>query len=154
MKFPYVRHLVDPSPNHPDGILWRPEVPLQVIAGGNELTILALVDSGSDLTLLPRSVAELPVAELLGLSLSSARSTQVGGLAGDTYSTPIATVEFELSDHADVVRWKAVVGFFDFPDECAAGVLGHASGLENFTAIFDGDMREIDLAPNRRIVST
>lgn len=127
MKFPYVRHLVDPSPNHPDGNLWRPEVPLRVFAGGNEPTILALVDSGSDLTLLPHSVADL-----LGLSLSSAQSTQIGGLAGDTYSTPIATVEFEMSDRVVAVRWQAVVGFFDFPDEYAAGVLGHAGGFRFF----------------------
>lgn len=146
MKFPYVCHEVDPSANHPDGLLWRPEVPLKILGVAREISVLALADSGADLTLIPRSLAGI-----LGISLDEKVFAQVGGVVGNSFSAPLATVQLELSDRAESVRWSSLVGFMDFGDENAAAVLGHAGRLVNFTAVLDGELRQLELQANARI---
>ena len=77
MKFPYQRYTVTPSPSVPDGILYRPEVPLRVIGSIGDASFLALVDSGADETLLPCSMGEA-----IGVRIDDSTQSQVAGIGG------------------------------------------------------------------------
>ena len=57
MRFRYAAYEVDPSPTVPSGVLYRPEVTIEVIGPRRIETIQALVDTGSDETVFPASLA-------------------------------------------------------------------------------------------------
>jgi hypothetical protein len=58
-------------------------------------------------------------------------------------------VEFQVSDGHQIIRWRTTVGFVDFgsPDDEVI-VLGHGGCLDYFTARFDGENAELELAAN------
>jgi len=57
MRFRYASYEVDPSPTVPSGVAYRPEVTIDVIGPRRMETIQALVDTGSDETVIPASPA-------------------------------------------------------------------------------------------------
>ncbi len=67
MKFPY-RGIVTAATDDGDYLfVLRPEVPITIVGPAGSATYLALVDTGSDNTILPKSIAED-----LGISLQPA----------------------------------------------------------------------------------
>lgn len=44
MKFPYRSYQINPAPGFPEGIVWRPRIPLLVIGLTGELWLEALVE--------------------------------------------------------------------------------------------------------------
>jgi hypothetical protein len=71
MRFRYASYEVDPSPTVPSGVLYRPEVTIDVIGSRRIETIQALVDTGSDETVFPASLARA-----IGVQLDHASAGQ------------------------------------------------------------------------------
>jgi hypothetical protein len=145
MKFNYLQYLTQPSPKTPSGILHRPKIPLRIIGGTGLLPTSALVDPGSDETLLP-----LSVGKLIGAKIDPTQSWQVEGIGGQVVAVILGEVDFELTDGKQTFRWSAKIGFVDFADpKDEVTVLGHAGFLDYFRVIFDGHRRklEIELTP-------
>jgi hypothetical protein len=145
MKFPYRRCYVDPSPTAPSGILYRPEMPLQIIGGAGAVDLCALVDPGSDDTLMP-----LNLGRKIGAVVDATQSWKMEGIGGQAVPVILGEVVLALTDGNQTFRWPAKVGLVDFADpKDEVVILGHAGFLDYFRVIFDGQMRalEIEVTP-------
>lgn len=145
MKFNYLRYLSHSGPTTPTGVLYRPVIPLQL--GGNlgRFSTSALVDPGSDETLLP-----LSVGQIVGANIDRTQNWQVEGIGSQAMPVTLGELEFELTDGNRTFHWSAKVGLVDFArPEDEVTILGHAGFLNYFRVIFDGHQRtlEIDITP-------
>ena len=144
MKFRYRRYDVRPSLLYPDGTIWRPEVDLTITGPKGHQSTLAILDTGSDQTVLPRTVAER-----LGVELKSENSCDASGFRGDITTIVPGRIQFQIHSLSRTLVWTATVGFADFTttdDECT--LLGYGGCLEYFTVIFDGANKIFELRPN------
>jgi len=137
----------------PDGgdylLISRPEIPVTVIGAIGEGTYLGLVDTGSDNTILPKSVADR-----LGVPMASAPGPPATVFGGHRVELLVGQVTLQLEAGGEVLRWSAQVYFHDFADEEAETViLGHSGFLDYFTATFDGKQGTLNLIPNDELPS-
>ncbi len=58
-----------------DGVIYRPIIEVDVSNGSNKISFLALIDSGTDGTIL-----NLEIAHALGIDISKCEETKVGGI--------------------------------------------------------------------------
>ena len=117
---------------------------------GGEVDFYALVDTGSDDTLIPNCVAEE-----LGLKVDDTRTEEVTGIGGERVSVAQANVELRISDGDETVYWAADVGVVRGGDGGGDYViLGHRACLEFFTASFSGGLRVLELMPNTEFPGT
>ena len=138
MNFRYVRYAT------PDGgYIYRPVLPVDLAGPDGEVDFYALLDTGSDDTLIPRFVANE-----LGLTIDDTNVTQVTGIAGGLVPIASAEVELRISDGTESVTWHSRVGIIgDDNDDADYVILGHTACLEFFIATFDGDRRALELYP-------
>lgn len=123
---------------------WRPIIPLVIQGDADIVLCSALVDSGADISLIPK-----PIAETLGLKLQPCHGPSpiaFGGGAIKTYSTEAV---LQISDGTDDVAWLARLLVFeaDRTQEQNA-ILGHVGFFEFFRATFDSSLRQLELLPN------
>ena len=144
MKFPYST-VISAVPGTDEYVLMRrPEIPVTILGPGGSLTLIGLVDTGSDNTIFPKSVADL--LQIATESESGPAANAFGGqriqlLAGD------ATLQLEADEVT--CSWKTVTCFFKFDSpEDETVILGHAGFLDFFTATFDGKFGTLMLMPN------
>ena len=91
--------------------LRRPLLPMTVLSdSGRRLIVDALVDSGSDITLLPARIASE-----LGIDLSTAEEAPLSTGLGIMGKYRRCDVQLELRWNGEVHRWRASVGFFPAP---------------------------------------
>jgi len=141
MRFPYQRYAVEASPVFSGGVVYRPEITLRIIGGAGDAIIHALVDTGADGTLFPRSIAEA-----IGATIYEKNTATVRGLAGEPLTVVAGEVEVEMVDGGDRHRWNMTVGFTSVDDpQDEVAILGHAGFLDYFQATFDGQARELQL---------
>jgi hypothetical protein len=147
MIFPYASYEVSRSSTVPSGVVYRPEVVLCVYGNGRFKTIQALVDTGSDETILPYSLAML-----LGIKLDKSAATLASGVGGHEVRLLPGVVELEISQAEESYRWRAIVAFLktEDPDDEVA-LLGFAGFLEYFHATFDSESLVIRLSANGRM---
>ena len=143
MKFAYREYLTQLPGTSDFRLILRPVISIRI--AGPRITGWwdALVDTGADETLLPRSLAEL-----LEIELEEATSQAIG-ITGDKLTVHYGEVEFHVANADDNVTWRTTVGFVEFKssdDEVI--VLGHGGFLDYFTAKFDGERAELKLTPN------
>ncbi len=127
----------------PDGVLLRPEVPLRIIGPDGAETLLALVDTGADATVLPKWTQEA-----IGAAIDETQPSIISGIAGQELEVVPGNVELMLEQAGQVFRWTTRVDFA--ADEGlvdAAAILGHAGCLRYFRPSFDGYDRELELVP-------
>lgn len=144
MKFLYQPVLtIDPVSG--DGLLaGRPEVVLTVHGERAARSYRALVDTGADRSVFPRSMADD-----LGIRLNEAKGNGGTTFSGETLSLKVGMVLLELADETALLRWPAAVLFHDFHSGSEESiVLGHAGFLEYFSATFDGYEGSLSLVPN------
>ena len=150
MKFPYQRYEVEPSPAFSSGVVHRPEVPLRVIGPTGDAIFLALVDSGADGTILPKSIGEA-----IGVALDEQQSVPAAGFGGGQAAVLAGRVEVEVQQGGEHHRWAATVGFVDFASpEDEHTILGHAGFLDYFVATFDGERHELELVATGGLAAT
>ena len=141
MKFTYRQYQTDPSPSVPSGILNRPEVRLRVVGPTGVVSAWALVDTGSDDTLLP-----LSAARRIGAALDPSQSWTIEGIGGHALPVILGEVTLELVGSNQIFRWLAKVGFIDFADpQDEVLVIGHAGCLDFFRVTCDGSQREVEI---------
>jgi hypothetical protein len=110
MTFAYRRYTADSIPGI-GSILYRPAVPLRVSGGAGSAWLTALVDTGSDITLLPRSVGEL-----IGADIDESTRWRVGGIGGQRTDVVAGAVRLELGPDSQSYAWEATVGFISVDD--------------------------------------
>jgi hypothetical protein len=148
MRFRYASYEVDPSATTPDGVLYRPEVVVDVIGPKGFATIQALADTGSDETILPASVAQA-----MGARLDRAAVSEASAVGGHVVQLVPGTVTLRLSQGDEAYQWSATVGFLEVSQpEDEVALLGYAGFLEFFRATFDSQNYELDLTPHHRFI--
>ena len=149
MIFPYDASLT----RAPDGTIvttYRPMIPIRIVGPDAAALYLALVDTGADGTVLPRSVADD-----LGIVPDDQKADDVTAFGGTRLRTAPAKAQFELSDGTDSCRWETTVDFVEFPDpQHETLILGHEGFLQFFTATFNGKMKTVELLPNDALPSS
>ena len=141
----YYQPIVSVAPDTTDYLLLlRPEIPVTVIGPKGNGSYSGLVDTGSDNTILPKSVADQ-----LGIPLVVAQGLPATVFGGHRVQLLIGEVTLQLRTEAEVLRWQTQVYFFDFSDaEDETVILGHSGFLDYFTATFDGKFGTLTLLPN------
>jgi hypothetical protein len=125
-------------------VVYRPRVPVRVYGPNGMARYIAIVDTGSDRSLFPDSVAND-----VGISLDYVAFERVTSYGGKTLHAKIVNATIELTGGIDAIRWDAQIGFvtFDDPDDEVL-ILGHVGCLDFFTATFDGKSKWLELNPN------
>ena len=128
-------------------LLMRPEIPVTVIGSRGSVTYSALVDTGADNVVFPRSVADE-----LGIELHPSERCQATGFGGGTVSLLSGQATLEIGDAQDRLRWTARVLFNDCePEQDEIVLLGYLGFLEFFQANFDGPKGWLELTPSTRL---
>lgn len=117
---------------------------MTVIGAAGTGSYSGLVDTGSDNTILPKSVADR-----LGVPLVAAPGPPATVFGGHHVQLLVGQVTLQWEVDGEVVRWRVEVYFFDFADEeDETVILGHSGFLDYFTATFDGKQGILTLIPN------
>jgi len=77
MMFPYHQYEVLPTPGNRAGLLYRPVIPVRVVGPTGVQVVLGLVDTGSDVPVLPSFI--LP---LIGAAYTTDESAIFRGVGG------------------------------------------------------------------------
>lgn len=144
MRFLYRKYQRGTAPGFPDGIVYRPRIPIVIKTDTEPVPFDALVDTGSDQTIFPISGLEA-----FGVQINKKSTSQVLTLHGqpDTlYEGENIQLALYINDHA--YEWPAVVWFSTNIN--AVPILGYSGFLEYFRAVFDGEKRELEIVPNKK----
>jgi predicted aspartyl protease len=138
MKFDYRQYVSDD-----DIVVYRPVVTLRIIGPSGNVRWDALVDTGSDITLLPSAIGKD-----IGIDLAVAERSAVRGVGDQSIETRDNRVNLELTDGVQICRWEADVSFLAADGaESHLALLGHRGCLNFFSAWFDADTRTMELLP-------
>lgn len=146
MRFEYIAYSVQTTPTIPDGVVYRPELTVRLIGPRGEFVVSALIDTGADETVLPRSMANI-----LGVVPDDELAGHAQGVTGQFMSIAPGEIKIEIVGADFAYRWTTLVNFADFPnseDECV--ILGHIGALEFFVIEFDGGNRAGTIRPSDR----
>jgi len=147
MRFPYSLSIARSIDAGDEIVILRPEVPIRVFGPTGAAELLALVDTGSDNSILP-----LSIAHDLGIETTLGKGPSASAYGGQRIALSFADVLLELSQDEVVLRWSSRLYFADFPgDSEKAVILGHEGFLDYFTATFDGENCVATLEPNESI---
>jgi hypothetical protein len=125
----------------------RPIVPIRIVGPLASRLLDGCLDSGSDDTVFPRSLARK-----LGIDLTGAPEGEAHPVGGARIPYAYAAVTLRLTDGAEACEWQATVGFVDLPLRWA--LLGHAGFLDYFDTELRGARREAFMTPNGRFPGT
>ena len=146
MIFPYASYEVSRSTTIPGGVVYRPEVVIHVSSGSRSLAIQALVDTGSDETVLPISLAAI-----LQIHLDDSLANAAAGVGGHEVRLIPGQVDLMLADGTENFRWKSTVSFLETYDpDVEVALLGFAGFLQYFTVSFDSEVLCVSLSPNSK----
>lgn len=120
---------------------YRPIIRVGVIGPTNSVTREGLLDTGSDDTVLPETVAQQ-----IGLDLTHAPQLVVNLVGRGPVQCRYAQVRLRITDNIETCEWEAMVGFVSVP--LTHFLLGYAAFLQFFDADFHGADREVILTPN------
>jgi Aspartyl protease len=140
MRFRYQRYRMKSSVS-PGRIVARPEISVKVIGPAGAVTLDALVDTGSDLTLVPRWVATQ-----IGATVDDTRRSPLAGIAGHVIEGSPGDVDLEISSNGSFYRLPTTVMFVNYPaGSKATTILGHSGFLDFFRVTFDGPAGELEI---------
>jgi hypothetical protein len=141
MKFPYRPYSVQPTPGHPDIVtVYRPSIPVRVVGPLGDASLLGLVDTGADATILPAFLIER-----LGIPVDRGVYSRFRGVGDQVVRVIYGALELEIGSDRRSYRWPATVGFLEGRH---VAILGHTAFLEHFRATFDGARRALTLRAN------
>src|SRR5256885_14200040 len=112
MKFHY-SSIISAVPGTADFVLLRrPEIPVTIIGRRASATYIALVDTGSDNTIFPRSVAKH-----LGISVKKVTGSLASVFGGARVQLLEGRATLRLESENESIEWKTHVCFFDFSSD-------------------------------------
>ena len=124
----------------PDGTKVKtPSIPI-ILKGRESFETLALLDSGADISAIPKAIADI-----LGLDLSSKRSPAfgIGGKVDSIETTMNIIVEKGHEHYAFQMPVKVILDEYEFPV-----LLGRAGFFDKFVISFDQKQEKIALKKN------
>ncbi len=125
-------------------LIRRPEIPVTVSNGPDQISLVALVDTGSDHTIFPRRIARL-----LNIALTADEAPSASAYGGSKLDFVQGEITVHVEDENEQADFKVPVCFFEFDDpEQEIAILGFSGFLEYFTATFEGDQAILTLVPN------
>jgi hypothetical protein len=149
MRFPYSSVISIGSGSGEFLLLRRPGIPVVIIGPQGSATYIGLVDTGSDNTIFPKSVADylgIPCEPITG-------AANVFG--GHRVQLLNGNAVLKLEVDGDSCAWNAALCFYDFPSpEDETVIFGHNGFLDYFTATFDGELGVLTSLPNSELPST
>ena len=119
----------------------RPLVPVSVVGPAGTVMRDALLDTGSDDTVFPESVAAL-----IGIDLRRAPRRGGAGAAASPVPLRYAQVTLCLATMQEQRQWPAMIGFT--PTPLRYPLLGYAGFLQFFDTLFRGAREEVELTVN------
>jgi hypothetical protein len=119
----------------------RPVLAVTVLGPLRSRLVEAHLDTGSDDTVFPESVARL-----VGISLSGAPQARAVGIGNVPAVLRFANVALRIAGGRERREWNAWVAFTSVPMH--RPVLGFAGFLQFFTATFYGDREVVELTVN------
>jgi len=122
-------------------VRYRPIVPIRVFGSQGSRLYDGCLDSASDDTIFP-----LSLARKLGIDLSGAPQGEAHPVGGMVIPFSYAAVTLRLTDGVETCQWQATVGFLDLPLRWA--LLGHAGFLDFFDTELRGSRRHAVITPN------
>ncbi|MEK7499837.1 MAG: hypothetical protein AAB649_04495 [Patescibacteria group bacterium] len=150
MKFEYKKTNVIPAPGFESGELYQTKIPIVLVGPTGNLRFEALVDTGSDQTIFPRT----DVKEITGIVIDKNLKSEVKGrLEHHNESLYFAhNTKLQISKDQEIYEFPAPIWFSD--EENSPAILGHSGFLEYFTITFDGENHELTLEPNKNFPGT
>lgn len=137
MKYPYLGE----SPlNTQRKTIKRPVVMVEFFGKKGSKKLLALVDSGADISLL-----NIGVAELLGIDLSKAVRGRTIGISGGQ-ETWLSTIEIQVENQEE--RITIPVQFIDSPHVDA--LLGQEGFFDHYRIKFEKDHDTFEITPAKK----
>jgi hypothetical protein len=144
MKFPYWPAVLLSAETGDPVFILRPEITIRAIGPVRSEQYRALVDTGADTSVFPKSVADD-----LGVTLIHGAGPEVETFDGKRLPTLFGDLTLELTDGDVIWRWPVRMQFFDFGiKDRESLVLGHSRFLDFFTAAFDSMNAELTLEQN------
>jgi predicted aspartyl protease len=120
------------------------EVTVDVIGPAATETIQALVDTGSDETVFPASLADT-----IGVRLDHSSAGKAAAVGGHAVELVPGSVILQIARSGQEFRWETKVSFLATQNlEEEVALLGYAGFLEFFRATFDSEKHELELTPN------
>jgi len=120
----------------PDGTESRtPSIPLTLIGSPSKFDFIALIDSGADISAIPREIAEL-----LGLNLDGEiqQAFGIGGKVDSIESNMTIIIEKGHEHYLLEIPVKVILGDYDFPI-----LLGRAGFFDEFIISFNQKQQKI-----------
>jgi hypothetical protein len=144
MKFRY-SSVISVVPDTGDYLLLRrPEIPITIVGPSGSASYIGLVDTGSDNTIFPQSVAHH-----LGIQLESALESTASTFGGHQVNLLTGNAVLRLEADGESLAWKTPLCFYDFESaDKETVILGHSAFLDYFTATFDGKEGVLTLISN------
>ena len=120
------------------GDTYNPSVPVTLIHGNSSVDVIALLDSGADISVIPKGVAEI-----LGMSLSCEKEIVIG-IGGTAEAASSSMVVVIAKGHEKYSIRSSVKIIFDNGDTFQP-ILGREDFFENFHITFKEDEKKIVL---------
>ena len=121
-----------------------PSIPINLSGEGNKYQFIALLDSGADISVIPKEVAEL-----LNLNLSGERE-EARGIGGKVPAIQ-TRINIEISKAHESYSYNIPVKvILDGKDEEVPILLGRAGFFDKFIIIFNQNEEKIILKPNKQ----
>lgn len=150
MKFRYKKSFIDPAPGFDTGLIYRPIIPIVLVGANSELRFNALVDTGSDQTILPL----IDVEPITGIAIDRSVTSSVRGrLEHHTEKLFLGrNCKLRLSDDNTTYEFSTRIWFSD--DDQSPAILGHNGFLDFFNIFFDGSKKELEIIPSNAFTGT
>lgn len=147
MNFYYLPALVASPETAEAEIIFRPVIPVTLKGPVRSGRFLALVDTGTDKTVIPEEIARDP-----GIDLQAGRGPGLTSIGGHQLKSLLGDVMILVGDETESVEWNTRVQFFRTENPVDKQViLGHARFLDYFNANFDGLNAVLTLTPNESL---
>ena len=139
MKLPYQKQVDHQHPHLP----WtsRPIVRVRLSYGNREQALLALIDSGADVTLF-----HISVARVLGINTFE-REGRAVGISGEPMPVFYQKLQLRIDGADETVEIEA--GFIDSPG--VGALLGQSGFFEHFRICFERRREVIEVHPVRAV---
>ena len=130
-SFPYILEKIK------DGFAYRPKIPATISYKGNKIETWGIIDSGSDVSILPREIAKAIGIELTG------KQTEIAGIGGGLLKVVIDFINLSVAGFI-LSQVKVHIPNEESKD-IGQFILGHEPLFQEFNITFEYNAKRIAL---------